>query len=95
MNLDNPLFLTAIKIFLCGLGELAKEEVIELWLLEVDVIAVGCASNAPAVQLAHRSHDSRDAWCRGVCGIELVITGDTMSFTSSNVGAHQPVVLLR
>ena len=41
---------------LCGSGELGKEVVIELQRLGVEVIAVDAYANAPAMQVAHRSH---------------------------------------
>jgi len=41
---------------LCGCGELGKEVVIELQRLGVEVIAVDRYANAPAMQVAHRSH---------------------------------------
>ncbi len=47
---------------LLGAGELGKEVVIELQRLGVEVIAVDRYANAPAMQVAHRSHvvDMRD-----------------------------------
>lgn len=41
---------------LCGSGELGKEVAIELQRLGVEVIAVDRYANAPAMQVAHRSH---------------------------------------
>ena len=41
---------------MCGSGELGKEVVIELQRLGVEVIAVDRYENAPAMQVAHRSH---------------------------------------
>jgi len=41
---------------LCGAGELGKEVTIELQRLGVEVIAVDRYANAPAMQVAHRSH---------------------------------------
>jgi phosphoribosylglycinamide formyltransferase 2 len=46
----------ATKLLLCGSGELGKEVVIELQRLGVEVIAVDRYNNAPAMQVAHRSH---------------------------------------
>jgi phosphoribosylglycinamide formyltransferase 2 len=46
----------ATKVLLCGSGELGKEVVIELQRLGVEVIAVDRYDNAPAMQVAHRSH---------------------------------------
>lgn len=44
------------KALLCGSGELGKEVAIELQRYGVEVIAVDKYSNAPAMQVAHRSH---------------------------------------
>ncbi len=46
----------AIKVMLCGAGELGKEVVIELQRLGVEVIAVDRYANAPAMHVAHRSY---------------------------------------
>ena len=46
----------ATKVMLCGAGELGKEVAIELQRLGVEVIAVDRYDNAPAMQVAHRSH---------------------------------------
>ncbi|MCB1169142.1 MAG: formate-dependent phosphoribosylglycinamide formyltransferase [Leptospiraceae bacterium] len=47
---------SATRVLFCGAGELAKEVVIELQRLGVEVIAVDRYANAPAMQVAHRSH---------------------------------------
>ncbi len=47
---------TATRVLLCGSGELGKEVTLELQRLGVEVIAVDRYANAPAMQLAHRSH---------------------------------------
>lgn len=47
---------TATRVLLCGSGELGKEVAIELQRLGVEVIAVDRYANAPAMQVAHRSH---------------------------------------
>jgi phosphoribosylglycinamide formyltransferase 2 len=47
---------TAIRVVLLGSGELGKEVAIELQQLAVEVIAVDRYANAPAMQVAHRSH---------------------------------------
>lgn len=44
------------KALLCGSGELGKEVAIELQRYDVEVIAVDKYANAPAMQVAHRSH---------------------------------------
>lgn len=54
--LGTPLSTNAKKVLLCGSGELGKEVAIELQRLGVEVIAVDRYANAPAMQVAHRSH---------------------------------------
>ena len=54
--LGTPLSQSAKKVMLCGAGELGKEVAIELQRLGVEVIAVDRYANAPAMQVAHRSH---------------------------------------
>lgn len=44
------------KALLCGSGELGKEVVIELQRYGVEVVALDKYANAPAMQVAHRSH---------------------------------------
>ncbi len=44
------------KALLCGSGELGKEVAIELQRFGIEVIAVDKYENAPAMQIAHRSH---------------------------------------
>ena len=46
----------AIRVLLLGSGELGKEVAIELQRFAVEVIAVDRYANAPAMQVAHRSH---------------------------------------
>lgn len=46
----------AKRALLCGSGELGKEIAIELQRLGVEVIAADSYANAPAMQVAHRSH---------------------------------------
>jgi len=55
-RIGTPLSATATRVLLCGGGELGKEVVIELQRLGVEVIVVDRYDNAPAMQLAHRSH---------------------------------------
>ena len=47
---------TATRVLLCGGGELGKEVVIELQRFGVEVIVVDRYEQAPAMQVAHRSH---------------------------------------
>jgi len=63
MKLATPLSPAAVKVMLLGSGELGKEVIIELQRLGVETIAVDRYANAPAHQVAHRSHviDMTDA----------------------------------
>ena len=54
--LATPLSPSAVKVLLLGSGELGKEVVIALQRLGVEVIAADRYANAPAHQVAHRSH---------------------------------------
>ena len=56
MKLGTPLSDTAVRVMLLGAGELGKEVAIELQRLGVEVVAVDRYPNAPAMQVAHRSH---------------------------------------
>ena len=55
-TIGTPLSPTARRVMLLGSGELGKEVVIELQRLGAEVIAVDRYENAPAMQVAHRSH---------------------------------------
>jgi phosphoribosylglycinamide formyltransferase 2 len=55
-RIGTPFTSTATKVLLCGSGELGKEVVIELQRYGVEVIAVDAYPNAPAMQVADRSH---------------------------------------
>ncbi len=55
-SIGTPLSPTATRVLLCGGGELGKEVVIELQRLGVEVIVADRYDNAPAMQVAHRSH---------------------------------------
>jgi len=55
-SIGTPLSATAKKVLLCGAGELGKEVAMELQSLGVEVIALDRYPNAPAMQVAHRSH---------------------------------------
>jgi phosphoribosylglycinamide formyltransferase 2 len=55
-TLTTPLSHDAVKVLLLGAGELGKEVVIALQRLGVEVIAADRYPNAPAHQVAHRSH---------------------------------------
>ena len=54
--IGTPLSPSATKVLFCGGGELGKEVVIELQRFGVEVIVVDRYANAPAMQVAHRSH---------------------------------------
>lgn len=51
-----PLTDRSLRVLLLGSGELGKEVAIELQRYAVEVIAVDRYANAPAMQVAHRSH---------------------------------------
>ncbi|QQD21707.1 formate-dependent phosphoribosylglycinamide formyltransferase [Venatoribacter cucullus] len=55
-SIGTPFSPTATRVLLCGSGELGKEVVIELQRLGCEVIAVDRYANAPAMQVADRSH---------------------------------------
>lgn len=55
-SIGTPLSATATRVLFCGGGELGKEVVIELQRLGVEVIVLDRYANAPAMQVAHRSH---------------------------------------
>ncbi|CAA0079584.1 Formate-dependent phosphoribosylglycinamide formyltransferase [Zhongshania aliphaticivorans] len=56
VTLGTPFSHTACKVLLCGAGELGKEVAIELQRLGAEVIACDRYENAPAMQVADRSH---------------------------------------
>lgn len=55
-TIGTPLAASATKVMMLGSGELGKEVVIEFQRFGVEVIAVDSYENAPAMQVAHRSH---------------------------------------
>jgi phosphoribosylglycinamide formyltransferase 2 len=55
-SIGTPLSPSATRVLFCGGGELGKEVVIELQRLGVEVIVADRYDNAPAMQVAHRSH---------------------------------------
>ena len=55
-SFGTPLKSNATKVLLCGAGELGKEVIIELQRLGIETIAVDRYEDAPAMQVAHRSH---------------------------------------
>jgi phosphoribosylglycinamide formyltransferase 2 len=56
VKIGTPLSDGATRLLLLGSGELGKEVAIEAQRLGVEVIAVDRYANAPAMQVAHRSH---------------------------------------
>jgi len=62
-TIGTPLSASATRVMMLGAGELGKEVVIELQRFGVETIAVDRYENAPAMQVAHRSHviDMTDA----------------------------------
>ena len=55
-TIGTPFSPTATRVLMLGSGELGKEVVIELQRLGVEVIACDRYPDAPAMQVAHRSH---------------------------------------
>ena len=55
-TIGTPLSTSATRVMFLGSGELGKEVVIELQRFGCEVIAVDRYPNAPAMQVAHRSH---------------------------------------
>jgi phosphoribosylglycinamide formyltransferase 2 len=55
-TLGTPFTANAKKVLLCGSGELGKEVAIELQRYGVEIVAVDAYENAPAMQVADRSH---------------------------------------
>jgi len=56
MSIGTPLSPSATRVLLLGSGELGKEVAIELQRLGCEVIACDRYADAPAMQVAHRSH---------------------------------------
>jgi len=56
LTIGTPLAANATRVMMLGAGELGKEVVIELQRMGVEVVAVDRYQNAPAMQVAHRSH---------------------------------------
>ena len=56
VSFGTPLSANATRVLLLGAGELGKEVVLELQRFGVEVIACDRYANAPAMQVAHRSH---------------------------------------
>ena len=56
MGIGTPLSSSATRVLMLGSGELGKEVVIELQRLGCEVIACDRYADAPAMQVAHRSH---------------------------------------
>jgi len=56
VTIGTPLSASALRVLLLGSGELGKEVAIELQRFGVEVIAADRYADAPAMQVAHRSH---------------------------------------
>ncbi len=56
VSIGTPLTSGALRVLLLGSGELGKEVAIELQRFGVEIIAADRYDNAPAMQVAHRSH---------------------------------------
>ena len=56
LEFGTPLSPSALRVLLLGSGELGKEVAIELQRFGCEVIAADRYANAPAMQVAHRSH---------------------------------------
>ena len=56
VKIGTPFKSSAVKVLLCGSGELGKEVVLELQRYGVEVIAADAYANAPAMQVADRAH---------------------------------------
>src|SRR5512133_4133334 len=56
VSIGTPLTPHATRVLLLGSGELGKEVAIELQRFGVEVIAADRYADAPAMQVAHRSH---------------------------------------
>ena len=56
VSIGTPFTSSAKRVLLCGSGELGKELVIELQRYGVEVIVLDAYANAPAMQVADRSH---------------------------------------
>lgn len=56
VRVGTPFTDSAMRVMLLGSGELGKEVVIELQRLGCEVIALDSYANAPAMQVADRSH---------------------------------------
>ena len=56
VTIGTPFKPSAVKVLLCGSGELGKEVVLELQRYGVEVIAADAYADAPAMQVADRAH---------------------------------------
>jgi len=56
VTIGTPFKSSAVKVLLCGSGELGKEVVLELQRYGVEVIAADSYADAPAMQVADRAH---------------------------------------
>ena len=91
MKIGTPLTKTATKALLLGSGELGKEVAISLQRYGVEVIAVDRYPNAPAHQVAHRSHviDMTDA-----AAVKNLIAAEQPDFVIPEIEAIATAALL-
>jgi phosphoribosylglycinamide formyltransferase 2 len=91
MKIGTPLTSTATKALLLGSGELGKEVAISLQRYGVEVIAVDRYPNAPAHQVAHRSHviDMTDA-----TAVKNLIAAEQPDFVIPEIEAIATAALL-
>ncbi len=91
MKIGTPLTSTATKALLLGSGELGKEVAISLQRYGVEVIAVDRYPNAPAHQVAHRSHviDMTDA-----AAVKNLIAAEQPDFVIPEIEAIATAALL-
>ena len=92
MHIGTPLSANAGKILLLGSGELGKEFVIEAQRLGIEVMAVDRYANAPAMQVAQRSHvmDMTDG-----AAIEALVRRERPDFIVPEIEAIDTDALLR
>ena len=105
-RIGTPLSPSATKVMLLGCGELGKEVIIALQRLGCEVIGVDRYSNAPGMQVAHRSHvvTMTDGAALGeliaqekpalvVPEIEAIATATLVEIERDGVAGHRPEVI--
>ncbi|MGH8308840.1 MAG: formate-dependent phosphoribosylglycinamide formyltransferase [Steroidobacteraceae bacterium] len=91
VTIGTPLSPSATRLLLLGAGELGKEVVLEAQRLGVEVVAVDRYANAPAMQVAHRSHviDMLDG-----AALRAVIEGERPTFVVPEIEAIATATLV-